>query len=301
MKKTIRGMIFANARSPPPSQAGWIQTLNAVERLWRNLNKLGIKSLATRRLNQDPLENFFGCVRYNCGSNYNPTISQFIAGFKSAIITNLRQSSRNKNCEDDDAILCNNLQSFLISPIVQSEMQTQHNEDFFQDCLIDESEIEALSSEVQACTYVCGFVIKKINNKCTQCINVLTALPGSEPAHLFTEFKEYQDTKNSLNYASIDFVMAVEKVASLSKTFLSENLHKENLSKNGISFLEKTCKKEFSFLHKCTTHHEKMYADILHHVFFISMKRFIVLKNRDLSEEAAKKALERKFKILKNK
>lgn len=90
--------------------------LTAMERLWNNLNIAGIQSLSTRRVNQDPLEIFFGCVRYNCGSNYNPTISQFVAGFKTAIIANLRHSSPQKNCEEDDGILSNNLKTFLMAP-----------------------------------------------------------------------------------------------------------------------------------------------------------------------------------------
>lgn len=105
-------MKYIGSRSNPPSQEGWIQTINAVERVFKNLLKENITTLSTRRLNQDPLENFFGCVRYNSGSNDNPTISQFVAGVKTAIISNLKHTGRNKNCENDDSILNNNLSTF---------------------------------------------------------------------------------------------------------------------------------------------------------------------------------------------
>ncbi|CAH2085875.1 unnamed protein product [Euphydryas editha] len=84
MRRFISSMKYLGSKTIPPSQQGWIHTLNAIERLWNNLQAKNIKSLSTRRLNQDPLENCFGCIRYNCGCNYNPTIEQFVAGVKTA-------------------------------------------------------------------------------------------------------------------------------------------------------------------------------------------------------------------------
>lgn len=91
-----------------------IKTLNAVERLSSNLEKrYKVKSLSTRRLNQDPLKNCFGCIRSNCGSNPNPNTVQFVAALKTAIIGNLLHSSRNKNCKDDNNVILNDLKSFF--------------------------------------------------------------------------------------------------------------------------------------------------------------------------------------------
>ncbi|KAG7295057.1 hypothetical protein JYU34_022527 [Plutella xylostella] len=115
MRKFISSMKYIGSKTKPPSQDGWIHTMNGIERLFKKLQLLKIKSLSTRRLNQDALENFFGCIRYNCGSNVTPTIEQFIAGVKMAIIANLRHTGQKKNCEDDSSILSNNLTCFLRS------------------------------------------------------------------------------------------------------------------------------------------------------------------------------------------
>lgn len=66
MRRFISSMKYVGSKSKPPSQDGWIQTMNAIEKLWKNLQAKNIKSLSTRRLNQDPLEDCFGCIRYNC-------------------------------------------------------------------------------------------------------------------------------------------------------------------------------------------------------------------------------------------
>lgn len=60
-----------------------------------------MKSLETRRLQQDALENLFGCIRANCGCNMNPTAVQFVAGFKTAILSNLAHITIG-NCESDE-------------------------------------------------------------------------------------------------------------------------------------------------------------------------------------------------------
>ncbi|XP_052747040.1 uncharacterized protein LOC112046793 [Bicyclus anynana] len=85
MKTLFQNICFIGVRCAPPSVNGWIRTIRAVERLWHNLQKLNINALATRRLNQDPLENLFGCIRGHCGSNPNPNVPQFIAGLKTSI------------------------------------------------------------------------------------------------------------------------------------------------------------------------------------------------------------------------
>lgn len=70
--------------------------------LWESLRQKhpSIKSLATRRLQQDALENLFGCIRANCSSNCSPTNGQFIADLKTSILSNLSHVDYG-NCELD--------------------------------------------------------------------------------------------------------------------------------------------------------------------------------------------------------
>lgn len=96
-------MEFVGCSQTPPSQQGWIWSLNAVEQLWRNLccKHSNIKTLSTRRLQQYLLEHLFGTIRRNCGANTNPTVEQFIAALKTAIMSNLTHLSSG-NCEYDE-------------------------------------------------------------------------------------------------------------------------------------------------------------------------------------------------------
>lgn len=47
--------------SVPPSIKNWISTLEGFKKIWKKLSDLGFEYLCPRNLNQDPLENFFGC------------------------------------------------------------------------------------------------------------------------------------------------------------------------------------------------------------------------------------------------
>lgn len=101
-------------RCKPSAQEGFKWTLNAVECLFLNLERqYNIESLSTCRLNQDPLENYFACIRSNCGSNINPNTLQFVAALKTSMINNLLHSSKNKNCKDYNNVILNDLKYFL--------------------------------------------------------------------------------------------------------------------------------------------------------------------------------------------
>lgn len=102
------------ARNISLSQEGWLRTIHAIEKLRININyKYIIQTLPVRRLNQDPLENCFGCIRSNCRSNPNPTSSQFVAMLKTSLITNLININKNRNCLDDNNDVLNNFKIFL--------------------------------------------------------------------------------------------------------------------------------------------------------------------------------------------
>lgn len=56
--------------------------------------------LPTRKFSQDYLESFFGRIRSLLGSNDNPTVQQFCAAFRKAIVNNDIVSSEGANCRD---------------------------------------------------------------------------------------------------------------------------------------------------------------------------------------------------------
>jgi len=63
------------------------------------LEEKGIKSILTRHINQDPVENLFGAVRsFDCD---NPTCNSFISAYKTLLLNNLISfQSPGANCED---------------------------------------------------------------------------------------------------------------------------------------------------------------------------------------------------------
>lgn len=61
--------------------------------------------LATRLLNQDPLENFFGRIRSCLGSNDNPTTEQFCAAYRKVLLNTELTCSSLSNCVDQLNIL----------------------------------------------------------------------------------------------------------------------------------------------------------------------------------------------------
>lgn len=69
------------------------------ETLTKFLGEKSIKSILTRHMNQDPIENFFGAVR-SLGCD-NPTSHLFISAYKTLLLNNLISSqSPGANCED---------------------------------------------------------------------------------------------------------------------------------------------------------------------------------------------------------
>lgn len=91
----------------------WPVTISALISLWNDIRAdETVTYLMTRRINQDPLENFFGLMRNTCGNNRRPTSEQFIAGFKMQLYQPFleeRSVTAVGNCEPD-------VDDFLFTP-----------------------------------------------------------------------------------------------------------------------------------------------------------------------------------------
>jgi hypothetical protein len=77
-------------------------TLNATTMLWNSIQSScsSINLLCTRRLNQDPLENFSGSIRQQGGNCGNPTPIQFTRSFRKLFFDKYLLVS-NGNCSAD--------------------------------------------------------------------------------------------------------------------------------------------------------------------------------------------------------
>jgi hypothetical protein len=80
-------------------------TLASTMLLWKSIHN-EVKFLCTRRLNQDPLENFFGAIRQQGGNSENPTPLQFTRAFRKLFFNSYLLPMGNGNCAADlDALL----------------------------------------------------------------------------------------------------------------------------------------------------------------------------------------------------
>ena len=85
---------------------GWLITINAIILIWKHLQQHhNFKFLFTRRLNTDPLENFFGTIRQQGGNSDNPTPTQFIRAFRKLLFSSLFTSDTGNCTEDLDVLL----------------------------------------------------------------------------------------------------------------------------------------------------------------------------------------------------
>ena len=94
----------SDTKSYPPSLKNWVVSVEGLRYIWSNLEKKGFKFLSPRNSNQDPVENFFGCIRSHGHRNINPTCASFIQSFKSLLINNfVSRHSVGFNCENDQS------------------------------------------------------------------------------------------------------------------------------------------------------------------------------------------------------
>ena len=89
-------------RTDAPCLQNLVDTLQGFRMLWKKLQGLGFTTFSPRKLNQDPLENFFVNVKSHDFRSNKPTCFQFESIFKSLLLTNLTwKHAPGYNCEED--------------------------------------------------------------------------------------------------------------------------------------------------------------------------------------------------------
>ena len=131
--------------------------------------------LLTRRLNQDPLENFFGTIRQQGGNADNPTPLQFTRAFRKLFYDNYLLSSG--NCANDfDCSLVGAPSSTKTIKNSSGEKQNEQSKPF----LVDDTDFKTCLDNVvgmNALTYLAGYLLKKClaKHSCQVCQNGLTS------------------------------------------------------------------------------------------------------------------------------
>ena len=61
----------------------------------------GVKAFLSRKLSQDPLEQFFGCVRQRGGVHENPNVTEFMKNTQVLRVVNTCKKVARGNCRTD--------------------------------------------------------------------------------------------------------------------------------------------------------------------------------------------------------
>lgn len=258
-----------------------------------------LKTLPVRRLNQDPVESFFGrCRSYSVlGNNTNPTVQQFCAAFRKILVNNEITSSAFANCRDQLDLLYvssdrpnrNNFSSV-------SDSRTTPNQQLNNSIEIDSSEIDELgveSDEFRFITsdeishddqtrygiaYAAGCIDKKIESrvefKCAECQRIISVNEK-------LQIQSFPKNKNAQIPCKSTF-----ELCSWIYEILKPEVKKMNFNYNAI--LTKILGRNFSQLYTETDfstheHHKEIYIKYIIEEF-ISMQASYVAKVATLNE-----------------
>ena len=150
---------------------GWAVTLSAILAIWDHLKaNHDFKYILTRRLNTDPLENFFCTIRQQGGNSDNPTPVQFVSGFRKLFFSSFLTSSAGNCAADFDDLIaqCTDTKKSL-TPVLVTTTQPQTLEIGPTDYK-DPSVVSNIVKE-NAITYVAGYLLHKCSQKhsCSTC------------------------------------------------------------------------------------------------------------------------------------
>ncbi|KAI4468043.1 e3 sumo-protein ligase [Holotrichia oblita] len=196
---------FNRKASQPPSVKNFIFTIKRIMYLRTTLSTTtNAKFLCTRHINQDPLENFFGCIRNHGARNINPTCHSFLLSLKTLLINNfLSPHSPGANCEEDDtegglAELSNLLSGEPPSPV----MEPTHTVN------IPSTQVQ-VDAATYSQTYVAGYIaqmvrmqrIKKSGSKAELVERIVNCIVAGREQAIFlgVDGGKWYDAKRNLN------------------------------------------------------------------------------------------------------
>lgn len=241
--QVLKSMYFTTPGSDrkivTPSIKNWIFSLESFVYLWKILQLQGFKYFFPRTFNQDPIENFFSCIRSHGVRNINPTCALFVTSYKSLLINNFVSShSPAANCEED--ISEGALDSLKLYLADEAEIK------FNYPCIpipIYSSVISCsykILKEDYASPYVSGFVVKKLLRLstvacCLDCKRLICSSTSSSnlPQNLLIQQRQYN--KCTLMSPSAEFIRVFHRCTETILNQLPYIILKYNLKKRLLS------------------------------------------------------------------
>lgn len=263
----LKSMKFINKQGKKimvPSINSWIRTIEAFQKIYRNVKQLGVSSLLLRHFNQDPLENFFGAVRSLGQRNNNPNASSFQSAYKTLLINNITSAqSVCMNCQKDDFHCLQNLRYFFeFGNLNKTDENIMLDED---DLFMDEINTDRLITskdpvDVERCAaiaYCSGWLVKvaktTITKKCLTCKYNLESQSICQ-FHEFIKISEYSD-KGWLAYPTREIFDCFCQVENITTLVISRTPQRPNIA-SYIKLIVST-NLDFNFL-TCNEHKQNL-------------------------------------------
>ena len=264
---------------------GWLITLNAILLIWEHLKtNHDFKFLLTRRLNTDPLENFFGTIRQQGGNSDNPTPAQFSSAFRKLFFSSFLTSSAG-NCDADfDNLLASFGKTSKAKPLISTPTEPQTLEIGPTD--YTGSNIDSNITKENALAYVAGYLLHKSMkiHTCPTCTDAVQCKNLDDNRKLFCYFKAFDQTQDSFEGLHAPTNCFLDYVIQLEDTFFKHfSIYNKSLSV-GASILKLLKKIPVPF--QCC---DKFPLDFLQKLF-LRLRIYYSLKfaNRDLSSTKKK-------------
>lgn len=199
-KNLVTTIVFKKPNSTTdnlPFKRCLLITLQSVYELTKHLfHTEGFSYFATRRCNQDCVENLFSTIRMKGLQRDNPTTTQFSAALKNimvcAIFTNFQSSAT--NCEMDGDILI--ADSTLLHTNSVSKPLTQN--------CSTANLIPLLPNfnpiDNNTVSYIAGYVARRLSyyHRCTKCALISTTSTISDDRNTFISYKQREDVYTGL-------------------------------------------------------------------------------------------------------
>ena len=195
---------------------GWLVTLNAILQIWEHLKTMhDFNFLLTRRLNTDPIENFFGAIRQQGGNSDSPTTIQFCRAYRKLFFSSFLECSTG-NCDRDlDTLLAEFSNDKPDTPVLVSPREQPNTLEIGATDYSDKNVGDGIKAN--ATCYVAGYLLMKClkRHACQMCKDKLVSNTFDDSRKLFCFFKAYETDKSAfggLHAPSMSFFEFITKM-----------------------------------------------------------------------------------------
>ncbi len=195
---------------------GWLVTLNAILQIWEHLKTMhDFNFLLTRRLNTDPIENFFGAIRQQGGNSDSPTTIQFCRAYRKLFFSSFLECSTG-NCDRDlDTLLAEFSNDKPDTPVLVSPREQPNTLEIGATDYSDKNVGDGIKAN--ASCYVAGYLLMKClkRHACQMCKDKLVSNTFDDSRKLFCFFKAYETDKSAfggLHAPSMSFFEFITKM-----------------------------------------------------------------------------------------